>query len=124
MENTTMKNIRLGDLEIPDNPREISHIRQSSLRKEYLILQILTNSLKHQGIFENDFLVVNTDAEFTEDVLSAFQTPDGVTIGYAYENFDDVAIHNQNGKLMRFPAKKVKHIGVVCRIERDFTIYN
>jgi hypothetical protein len=115
-----MKNIRLGDLEIPDNPREISKIRQSNLGREYLVLQLLTNSLQHQGILKNDFLIVNTDAEFTEDCLSAFQTPDGVTLGYGYENFDDTAIHNQNGKLMRFPAKKVKHIGVVCRIERDF----
>jgi hypothetical protein len=114
-----MKNIRLGDLEIPDNPREISHIRQSSLGKEYLILQLLTNTLEHQGILKNDFLIVNTSAEFKEDVLSAFQTPDGITIGFAYENFDDVAVHNQNGKLIRFPAKNVKHIGVVCRIERD-----
>ncbi len=115
-----MKNIRLGDLEIPDNTREISKIRQSSLGKEYLILQMLANTLEHQGILKNDFLIVNTDATFKEDVLSAFQTPDGITLGYAYENFDDVAVHNQNGKLMRFPAKNVKHIGVVCRIERDF----
>ncbi len=115
-----MKNIPLGKLEIPDNTREISHIRQSSLGKEYLILQLLTNTLEHQGILKNDFLIVNTAAEFKEDVLSAFQTPGGVILGYAYENFDDTAIHNQNGKLMRFPAKHVKHIGVVCRIERDF----
>ncbi len=115
-----MKNISLDNLEIPDSTREISKIRQSSLGKEYLILQMLTNSLQHQGIFKNDFLIVNTNATFKEDVLSAFQTPDGVTIGFGYENFDDVAVHNQNGKLMRFPAKDVKHIGVVCRIERDF----
>ncbi len=115
-----MKNIPLDNLEIPDNTREISKIRQSNLGKEYLVLQLLTNSLEHQGIFKNDFLIVNTDAKFTEDVLSAFQTPDGIILGFAYENFDDTAIHNQNGKLMRFPAKNVKHIGVVCRIERDF----
>ncbi len=115
-----MKNIPLDKLEMPDNTREISNIRQSNLGKEYLILQMLTNTLKHQGILKNDFLIVNTDAKFKEDVLSAFQTPDGVILGFAYENFDDVAVHNQNGKLMRFPAKKVKHIGVVGRIERDF----
>jgi hypothetical protein len=120
MENITMKNIALDELEMPDNTREISKIRQSGLGKEYLILQMLTNSLQHQGILKNDFLIVNTDATFEEDVLSAFQTPDGVILGFGYENFDDTAIHNQNGKLMRFPAKKVKHIGVVCRIERDF----
>jgi hypothetical protein len=120
MENITMKNIPLDKLEMPDNTREISNIRQSNLGKEYLVLQMLTNSLKHQGIFKNDFLIVNTDAKFKEDVLSAFQTPDGIILGFAYENFDDTAIHNQNGKLMRFPAKNVKHIGVVCRIERDF----
>ncbi len=114
-----MKNIPLDNLEMPDNTREISHIRQSNLGKEYLILQMLTTTLEHQGILKNDFLIVNTDAKFKEDVLSAFQTPDGIILGFAYENFDDTAIHNQNGKLMRFPAKNVKHIGVVCRIERD-----
>jgi hypothetical protein len=119
-----MKNIPLDKLEMPDNTREISNIRQSNLGKEYLVLQMLTNSLKHQGIFKNDFLIVNTDAKFKEDVLSAFQTPDGVTLGFAYENFDDTAIHNQNGKLMRFPAKNVKHIGVVCRIERDLQSFS
>jgi hypothetical protein len=115
-----MKNIPLDKLEMPDNTREISNIRQSNLGKEYLVLQMLTKFLKHQGIFKNDFLIVNTDAKFKEDALSVFQTPDGITVGYAYENFDDTAIHNQNGKLMRFLAKNVKHIGVVCRIERDF----
>jgi hypothetical protein len=115
-----MKKIALDKLEMPDNTREISHIRQSNLGKEYLILQMLANTLEHQGILKNDFLIVNTDATFKEDVLSAFQTPDGVILGFAYENFDDTAIHNQNGKLIRFPAKNVKHIGAVCRIERDF----
>ncbi len=62
--------------------------------------------------FYGDILIVKTNSQFKEDVLSLFDTPDSITAGLAYENFDDVFIYNKNGWVARFPVQDVKFVGV------------
>ncbi len=70
--------------------------------------------------FYGDILIVKTNSQFKEDVLSLFDTPDSITAGLAYENFDDVSIHNKNDWIVRFLAKAVKFVEVVYRVEISF----
>lgn len=52
-------------------------------------------------------------------MLSLFDTGEGITAGFAYQNFDEISIYNKNGWLEHFPANDVKFVGAICRVERD-----
>lgn len=78
--------------------------------------EVTSDAIAHFNIFTGDDVHVQKTKEWNENSLYVWETPDGQIIRLAYENFDDITLHNKNGWIKRYPKKKVKLIGEVTGV--------
>lgn len=89
---------------------------------EFLAVENVSDLLKEFGVCEGDFLIVKPIKKLDENRITVWDTPDGRTAKFAYENFGDITLYNKKDWLRRYPAKKVKLIGAVVAIQRSLKV--
>lgn len=84
-------------------------------------LEILDDRYAPFGVMKGDVLVIPLTADFHEDNLSVFKIYGSNTwcIGFAYDNFNDVAIIHPDG-IDKFKRHKLVYIGYVSKIIKSF----
>jgi hypothetical protein len=78
------------------------------------------DSLAHIGILHGDILVVKITDKRTEENLCVWETPNGRTAKFSYENFGEMTLHNKADWSQSWKLDEIKLFGVVIRMERDF----
>jgi SOS-response transcriptional repressor LexA len=78
------------------------------------------DSLAHIGIFHGDLLVVKMTDKHTEKDLCVWETPNGRTAKFSYENFGEIVLHNKADWKQSWKPTEIKLFGVVVRMERDY----
>lgn len=78
------------------------------------------DSLAHIGIFHGDLLIVKITDKHTEKDLYVWETPNGRTAKFGYENFGEMTLHNKADWSQSWKLDEIKLFGVVIRMERDY----
>ncbi len=116
MKNNTQKQNR-EHFRAPKNTLEILQ----AIRSNDIHFCEVAADLEDFGLYEGDVIAVNRKAPFTEDLLTVWdlENRERLLIGYAYENFGDVAVVNGVGELISFDKDRAKLVGVVVSVMRE-----
>jgi SOS-response transcriptional repressor LexA len=84
----------------------------------YKCIPVCSDTLEHFGVKEGDYLIVRETDCLDEDSISVWDTPDGRTAKFAYENFGDITLYNKKDWLRSYPEKDVKLIGIAEAVQK------
>jgi SOS-response transcriptional repressor LexA len=102
--------------------RDIRPINSQNQFDRFVGVPVDGDSLKKIGIFHGDLLIVKITDSYTKENLCVWETPHGRTAKFAYENFDEIVLHNKADWKRVWKAAEIKLLGVVVRIERDLEV--
>jgi hypothetical protein len=100
--------------------RDIRAVGVENQFKKIVGVPVIGNSLDNIGIFDGDLLVVKITDKHAEKDLCVWETPNGRTAKFGYENFGEMTLHNQADWSQSWKLDEIKLFGVVIRMERDF----
>ncbi len=103
-------------------PRVIGVPRGSRSDTNFIVFEECGDSLTDFGICKGDSIIVKPIEKLDENRITVWETPDGRTAKFAYENFGDITLYNKKDWLMRYPAKKVKLIGAVVAVQKNLEV--
>lgn len=83
-----------------------------------------TESYEHLGINANDMLMIKQTQENDESQLSFWLILNTINcqMGFAFDNFGDISIHDGKGNFRRYKKKAVRMIGVVVGVVKPFGV--
>jgi len=99
-------------------------LKKSEVGKEYFCVDVGSDTLEDFGVSEGDCLIVKVTDVIDENRITVWDTPDGRTAKFAYENFGDIALYNKKDWLRSYPAKKVKMLGVAVYVQKGLEAQN
>lgn len=124
MNDSFQPNFNLSNIEILkiQSFRDIRQVKGLSFGQRCVGVPVTGDTLKHLGIFHGDILVVKLTKKFAEKNLCVWETPEGRTAKFAYENFGEIVLHNQADWKQTWSINQIKCLGIVVRVERDLEV--
>lgn len=100
--------------------RDIREIANAAPFDRFIGVPVAGDTLNHLGILHGDLLIVKLTQNYgSESNLAVWETRHGWTAKFAYENLDEIVLHNKADWSQTWMTDEVKLIGVVVRVERD-----
>ncbi len=86
--------------------------------EELVCFWVNNDALSDFGVDEGDALIVKVTNRLDENRITVWDTPDGQTAKFAYENFGDITLYNKKDWLKSYPAKDIKMLGVAVCVQK------